>query len=470
MNWRDIGDVPLSAYEAEFRRFNSPMLSEARDVWEAAKPHSGLCLGMLFVEQKYHTNSIIPYDYLNPLSQTRPIQDQADGKGRWMRFTSYPMAVRYWKDRITSPTGPYRNTETLVDLINVYAPAYDNNNPAAYAAQVAAIVATYQPGETPVAQRPKILLTRGHGTTGDTGAFANNQSEEAHNKRIVPAIAKALRDNGWDVTTFPANPADDVPGTLDTEGAYARDWMGRLGGAPGVMIDCHLESSSARGIFAIVPNLAHLVTGAGARQMPQDQWANNVGDRRLGRLICEAINRESGIPVRTAWVREPGLMSEDMTWVGQGGGGAYMPSRLAMFGYTSPFCDTVYRLVVEFANLQNDAAYYTNPKFPQNCAAGVLQALNAEFRIVTTPKPAPEVEAIPEDVVHAMSGAIVRAEPNTSAKVKATYKKRTALRIVAKAKNGQEVFGTAEWYQIKSKGPSNKGFIHLTGLERVETN
>ena len=478
MNWRTLGDVPLSAYEAEFRRFNSPMLPYADIIWGAAHPHSALCLGMMFVEQKYHTLSSIPEHYLNPLSQTRSQAEQADGKGRWKRFDTYAEAVLYWKDRLTSPTGPYKDTVTLLDLINVYAPAYDNNNPQESVNQVLGIIGKYKTideGETPLpapAQRPKILLTRGHGTTGDTGAFAGGQSEEAHNKRIVPAIAKTLRDNGWDVTTFPDPAHNEVPGTLDTEGAYARDWMSALKGAPGVMLDCHLESSSARGIFAIVPNLAHLVTGAAAKQNPNDQWANNVGDRALGLAICKAINAHTGIPIREQWVREPGLMSEDMTWVGQGGGGAYMPSRLAMFGYTSPYCSHVYRLVVEFANLQHDAQYYTRQDFPERCATGVLAALNQVFGATKPEAPvevAYPVEPVPENVRHALHGTIIREKPTTTSRVKTSYKKRTAVRIVAVAKNGEDIHDSDVWFQIRSKGPSNKGFVHASGLERVES-
>jgi len=139
-----------------------------------------------------------------------------------------------------------------------------------------------------------------------------------------------------------------------------------------------------------------------------------------------------------------------------------------MFGYTSPFVDTVYRLVVEFANLDNDAAYYTRMDFPDQCASGTLKAIKKVFGEVAPPPP-PEVTKIEEKVVHAYQGAIIREQPNTMAKIKATYKKRTALRVVATANDGQMVAGSDVWYQIKSKGPSNKGFVHSSGLERRET-
>jgi hypothetical protein len=472
MNWREMGDVPLEAFEAEFRRHNSPMLGEAKAIWEATRPHSALALGMLFVEQKYHTfPSVIPKDFLNPFSQTRPGATSADGVNRWQRFSSYEQAAQFWKNRLTSPTGPYKDTETLLDLINVYAPAFDGNRPVSYVQQIEQTIARVggETGGPAVAEKPKILLTRGHGTMGDTGATAAGHDEEVHNRRIVTAVAKVLRENGWIVTTFPDPPDFEAAGTLDTEGAFARDWMARLGGSPGVMIDCHLESSAAEGIFAVVPNLAHLVTGAAARQDPNDQWANNVGDRALGKHICQEINALTGLPIRTAWVREPGLMSEDMTWVGQGGGGAYAPSRLAMFGYTSPYCAHVYRLIVEFGALQSDSEYFTRADFPLKCGQGVLNALRKTFGVSVVTPPPVEVEKIPEEVRHAFHGAIIRERPSTDSKIKTSYKKRTALRVVAKAKHGQEVGGSDVWYQIKSKGPSNKGFVHSSGLERVET-
>jgi hypothetical protein len=474
VNWREIGDTTVEAYISEFTRLGSPMLGEAKAVYDAARPHSALCLAMLWVESKYATISDVPVHFKNPLHQTRAGASPADGVNRWMRFSSYEQAVRFWRERLTSPTGPYANTVTLEDLIHVYAPSFDGNNEALYVDHIERIVAALPkagtpppPESDPLPTKPKILLTRGHGTTGDTGAFANGQSEEAHNKRIVPAVARILRQNGWDVTTYPDPPESEASGNLDTEGAFARDWMARLGGQPGVMLDCHLESSSAKGIFAIVPNLAHLVTGAAARQHPNDQWNNNVGDRALGKAICREIHELSGVPVRTQWVREPGLMSEDMTWVGQGGGGAYAPSRLAMFGYTSPYVDTVYRLVVEFANLQHDKAYYTKESFPDQCGLGILSALNAHFGATVPAEP--PVEKIPEEVRHAYPGAIIRERPDTNSKIKVSYKKRTAIRVVAKATNGQTVGGSNEWFQIKSKGPSNKGFIHISGLYRVET-
>jgi hypothetical protein len=152
-NWRDIGRVPIETYRSEFARYNSPMLPEVDAIHAAAGEHSALALAMMQHEQKYGTwNEVIPRDYKNPLSQTRPGATSNDGVNRWMRFGSYADAVTYWKDRITSPTGPYKDTVTIEDLIHVYAPSSDGNNEAAYVAAIKAMVGAWpEDGGAPMA-------------------------------------------------------------------------------------------------------------------------------------------------------------------------------------------------------------------------------------------------------------------------------------------------------------------------------
>jgi hypothetical protein len=157
MNWRDIGDVPYEAFRAELERAGSPMFNEAEAIWNAARPHSALALAMSWVEQKHHTYpSVIPAHYLNPWSQTRPGATSADGVNRWMRFPSYAAAATYWKDRLTSPTGPYKDTVTIEDLIHVYAPSSDGNNEAKYVAAIKAMV-----GAWPDYGEPSMPITYG---------------------------------------------------------------------------------------------------------------------------------------------------------------------------------------------------------------------------------------------------------------------------------------------------------------------
>jgi hypothetical protein len=153
VEWREIGDTTLEVFEREFARAGSPMLPYAKEIYEAARPHSALMLAMSWHEKKHDTwNEVIPRDYKNPLSQTRPGATSNDGVNRWMRFDSYADAVAYWKDRVTSPTGPYKDTVTIEDLIHVYAPSSDGNNEAAYVAAIKAMVGAWpEDGAPPMA-------------------------------------------------------------------------------------------------------------------------------------------------------------------------------------------------------------------------------------------------------------------------------------------------------------------------------
>jgi N-acetylmuramoyl-L-alanine amidase len=136
-NWRDLGDTTLEQFVAEFEEYDSPLLAEAPAIYAAVKGHSKLALAKLWKEQKHGTwNQTIPRDYKNPFSQTRPGASSNDGVNRWQRFSTYEQAAAYWKDRVTSPTGPYKDTVTLEDLVHVYAPDYDNNNEKEYVRQL----------------------------------------------------------------------------------------------------------------------------------------------------------------------------------------------------------------------------------------------------------------------------------------------------------------------------------------------
>src|SRR5215218_3084522 len=202
-NWRDLGNVPLADFRAELERLASPMAGEAKAIHEAARPHSALCLAMMWVEQKYATLSSIPTSFRNPLSLAKPDGTPEDGDDRWERYESWAAGTKAWRERITSPDykpsdpGVYARTTTLEELIRAYAPPSENLT-GRYIDQVRERMAAVG-GDTPVPRsKPKILLTRGHGTTGDTGAVFENQIEEEHNKRIVPALALALRGAGYD--------------------------------------------------------------------------------------------------------------------------------------------------------------------------------------------------------------------------------------------------------------------------------
>jgi hypothetical protein len=142
MNWRSIGPTTLAAFEAEIRARapRSPLLAEVEAIYQAVREHSRLFLGMCWIEDQFQTDPSdnFPISYHNLMNMKTP-----DGGG-WMQFDSYAAGAKGWIDRITSPTyknGIYARTETVEDLINVYAPPFDNNDVPNYVATIGIIVA-----------------------------------------------------------------------------------------------------------------------------------------------------------------------------------------------------------------------------------------------------------------------------------------------------------------------------------------
>jgi len=178
-DWRNTGDLPQTAYEVEFSRMGSPLLEKVSAIWAAARPHSAIALGKLFVEQKYATLSQIPRSFHNPLSLAKPDGIPADGDDRWERYPSDAAGVAAWKARITSPTyknGVYARTVTLADLIAVYAPPHDNNDPARYEREVRERIAAYRE-DTSV---PELNMTKGliplPGFNDEAGTFTKYEN------------------------------------------------------------------------------------------------------------------------------------------------------------------------------------------------------------------------------------------------------------------------------------------------------
>ena len=122
--WREIGAVPESRYVSEFARYDSPMLLDVTAIHRAAGKHSALALAMAHKEQKYASLTNIPLSYHNPLSIS---SGWANGGHTWYAYPSWEAGVKDWVRRLTDPAGPYAETITLDDLINVYAPPIEND-------------------------------------------------------------------------------------------------------------------------------------------------------------------------------------------------------------------------------------------------------------------------------------------------------------------------------------------------------
>lgn len=123
MNWRTSGDTTLSAFRALLPP-NSEIVKrgEVEAIFYAAQPFTRLMAGMLKAESSFatHFNSV-------PASMNNPLNLRRRGEPSFQSFASIADCVDEWRDRIISPTYAYRNTVTVRDLINIYAPSFEND-------------------------------------------------------------------------------------------------------------------------------------------------------------------------------------------------------------------------------------------------------------------------------------------------------------------------------------------------------
>ena len=157
MNWRTSGDTTLAAFTAALPA--SSRLKQRDEVaacYAAASPYSRLCLGMLKAESSYATD----FDAV-PASMNNPLNLRVRGQEPFQQFASIADCIREWKDRITSPTYAYKNTQTVRDLVSIYAPGFDNNDVDAYVRTVETVIAALPllsiptpPKETPPVSTP----------------------------------------------------------------------------------------------------------------------------------------------------------------------------------------------------------------------------------------------------------------------------------------------------------------------------
>lgn len=138
MNWRQIGDVSFSVWRDTLAAVNSPLMDEATTTYAAASGHSRLALAMMAVESRYGT----AYRLNTPLNRNVLNLRPRGGSG-YQAFASWADGIREWKARLLDPNYAYRDTVTVADLIAIYAPASDNNDPRAYAARVTEMVKTW---------------------------------------------------------------------------------------------------------------------------------------------------------------------------------------------------------------------------------------------------------------------------------------------------------------------------------------
>jgi hypothetical protein len=141
---------------------NTALATEADVLYDALAPKG---LTRLYAAQAWHERhndtykpdeAYYPHAWRNVLATK-----QSSG---FMRFPTYLDGARYWSDRITSPTGPYAQADTLAEYIHIYAPSWDGNDEAKYVADVVKQVNSW-----PLAGGPAPGPTGPSGPTGTTG-------------------------------------------------------------------------------------------------------------------------------------------------------------------------------------------------------------------------------------------------------------------------------------------------------------
>lgn len=394
-NYRQIGDVSLRTYEDEFRRVNSPMLAGAKATREAAMPHSALFLAQAWLENQYETTGhIIKPNHHNPVSlrpevygKTGPyasgIITASDG-GQFLTFRSDADCAREWKRRLFDDPGykggVYAETNTLAEMLGVYAPSGDvhpvtgkDNADIGYLDTVVRMLTRYAAMEAEgtgmaIGNRPlRIALGVGHANSSGGNAY-----ELVKNREVVAELIRmGAASRGFEIRCWtPNNGQGNYPGPLDAAAAQVRTWV-QQGWLPDVVHELHHEGTgtpSIRGGFVIYPDSWGLV----GRKAGGDY--TDVDVRTHGPEMARIITGELGVPLRGS-----GVMSEKSTDVG-----ARLGARLGFFGAVSDpyFRDNACVFITEAATYTNptDRAIMDSPSFARKEALGILKAYAALAR------------------------------------------------------------------------------------------
>lgn len=192
-NWRTLGDTTLAVYKSEFKRRNSPLLSEVESIYNAVKGHSLLYLAQVGMESEYATTGFAA----GTPSAHNALGTKVRGQNRYQTFASWTDGAKEWRARILDPTYAYAKTVTLADYVHVYAPSSDGNNEAAYVAYIESCVKKF--GGTPT------TTTTPKPTGGTTVPTSTTYAPVKVKQDLKDAIGKNLVVRNADGVFFPVN-------------------------------------------------------------------------------------------------------------------------------------------------------------------------------------------------------------------------------------------------------------------------
>jgi hypothetical protein len=127
-HWRHAGRVPFAVWQKRINDAGGLSRVATYEVWNEAGDDSALMLEFLREESSYASDFAAI-----PASSNNPWNLQIAGVG--LKFSSIVECVRAWRERLYSPiyeSGVYLRTQTISELIRVYAPASDGNDTEGY--------------------------------------------------------------------------------------------------------------------------------------------------------------------------------------------------------------------------------------------------------------------------------------------------------------------------------------------------
>lgn len=290
---------------------------------------------------------------------------------------------------------PYRDRTTVRQIIGIWAPVSDGNEPEIYSKAVLASIEEWTKGAPPVA--PRIAIAAGHHNTDGGNSFEQQQTGE-----LAEAVARHCRRLGFDVAVLtPDGPdADTDRGDGQFPGGL---WDVALAAAalvppPAIFLECHTEGGGTTGVFAIYPD-----------------WGTDVDtDVRdtLGPLASKKIAAATGLALRRAGKDgKPGVCSEKETGVGLSG------SRLGIFNKSAAIAATSTRLIIEYGahDKEPDLAIVKLPSFYDAAGKATAEAFAEFLGLHTDVTPDPPV-IVPTDPIVARSYIDANGVPTTEIK------------------------------------------------------
>lgn len=292
--------------------------------------------------------------------------------GEFPKFATWAdgASATFWRlasrDYVYAGLGRY----TLAQIIPVWAPSSDLNDPTGYARGVAVTMLelyaaeSAKAAETPQREGTKLVrlaLSSGHHNTDGGDPFEVSQTGE-----LCAAMAKRARELGIDVRVVqPDDGRGMVPYGLQPVAQKVVDWS-NAGWTPDYYFETHTEGGGGTGVFVIYPD-----------------WSGDVDtDTRdvLGPAIARAVAKATGLGLGAGG---DGVMSERYTGVGAGG------SRLGVFLRSAPLAASTTRGIIEFGahDKQPDVSIQKSAGFFAKAGAAAAEAIAAHAGIAIVASP-----------------------------------------------------------------------------------